>query len=261
MTLPLQPHHCDAFQRDGFVQIARFVSGSAWAELVRRLASFVSERIHELPDADVFCETCGDLTTLKQIQRLDQHDEYFGQLMREGPFREAAEQLLGGAVVPRNLQYFNKPPRTGQATPPHQDGYYFRLDPCHAVTMWLAIDSADAENGCVRYVPGSHRSGMRLHERTKTLGFSQGITGYPTDSDAAAEVLITAQPGDLLAHHALTIHRADANRSSTRSRRALGFVYFSAAAREDQAASAAYRQQLESDLRKAGRIGLGASHG
>ena len=120
--------------------------------------------------------------------------------------------------------------------------------------MWFALDDVDEENGCVRYVPGSHRKGMREHARTNTLGFSQGIVDYPTDSDREAETAFPAKAGDLLVHDALTIHRADANHSETRSRRALGFIYYSERAREDAAAHAAYQRQLADDMRINGRI-------
>ena len=54
----------------------------------------------------------------------------------------------------------------------------------------------------------------------KTLGFSQGIVGYPTALERESETPFPAKPGDLLVHDAMTIHRADGNRSMTRSRRA-----------------------------------------
>ena len=63
-----------------------------------------------------------------------------------------------------------------------------------------------------------------------------------------------AQPGDLLAHDALTIHWADGNRSQTRSRRALGLIYYSERAQEDAAAHAAYQRRLTEDLRREGKI-------
>ena len=44
-----------------------------------------------------------------------------------------------------NLQYFNKSPGANKPTPPHQDGYYFMITPCEAVTMWLALDEVDDE--------------------------------------------------------------------------------------------------------------------
>ena len=156
--------------------------------------------------------------------------------------------------MPKNMQYFNKPPGIGQPTPPHQDGYYFMLAPCEAVTMWFALEDVDEENGCVRYVPGSHKHGMREHARTQTLGFSQGIVDYPTVADRESELAFPAKPGDLLVHHALTIHRADGNRSTTRTRRALGFIYYSDRAREDVEAHAAYQRRLAEDMKAAGKL-------
>ena len=75
--------------------------------------------------------------------------------------------------------------------------------------MWMALETVDEENGCVRYVKGSHKLGMREHGRTQTLGFSQGITDFGTDEDLLHEVYFPTQAGDLLVHHSLTIHRAD----------------------------------------------------
>jgi phytanoyl-CoA hydroxylase len=57
-----------------------------------------------------------------------------------------------------------------------------------------------------------------------------------------------------LAHHALTIHRADANASATRTRRALGFIYYGESAREDLAAHKAYQAKLATEMEVAGKI-------
>ena len=116
--------------------------------------------------------------------------------------------------------------------------------------MWLALEEVDEENGCVRYVRGSHLKAMRPHGRTKTAGFSQGITDYGTDNDRSNEVAIPATAGDLLIHHAMTIHRADGNQSATRTRRALGFIYFSVAAKEDKVAKEAYLKLLAEEKQK-----------
>ena len=147
--------------------------------------------------------------------------------------RLLAEVLLGEEVVPKNLQYFNKPPLLGSATPPHQDGYYFMIEPCSALTMWLSLDAVDEENGCIRYLRRSHKKGMRLHNRTQTLGFSQGITDFGTKDDIANEIVCCAKPGDLLVHQAMTVHRADSNNSISRNRRALGFIFYGSSAKEN----------------------------
>jgi len=183
---------------------------------------------------------------------MHEYDDFFGGFMNSSPKR-LAEELLGEPVVGKNLQYFNKPPGTGQATPAHQDGYYFMLEPCRALTMWMALDPVDEENGCVRYLRGSHLDGMRPHGRTQTLGFSQGIVNFG-NNETREEVPCPANPGDLLAHHALTIHRADANLSSTRSRRALGFIFYGKSAREDKAAHETYQRKLASEMSAEGKI-------
>ena len=242
------------FNEHGYVALPGFLDAREIAEVRTNLDRVIRDVVPGMPREHVFYEDKDDPTTLKQLQRLAHNDAFFHDLMFGGRFEELAKDLLQDEVIGMNLQYFCKPPGIGKPTPPHQDGYYFMLDPCEAVTMWLALDRVDEENGCVRYIPGSHRHGMREHNRTATLGFSQGIADYGKDGKAENEVAIHAEPGDLLAHHALTIHRADGNQSPTRPRPALGFVYFGARAKEDKAAKAAYQRKLETDLAEQGKI-------
>ena len=252
-TIP-EPELQQQFDRDGYVAFPQYLDHGEMTELVANVDRFIGDVLPRLPAEHVFYEDRDDATTLKQIQQLGQYDAWFHQLLTVGRFPDLAQRLLDGPVVPRNMQYFNKPPAVGQPTPAHQDGYYFMLDPCEAVTMWLALEDVDQETGCVRYVQSSHKQGMREHARTGTLGFSQGIVDYPTDSDRLNEVAFPAGPGDLLVHHAMTIHRADGNRSATRSRRALGLIYYSERAQEDAEAHAAYQQRLAADMKSANQI-------
>ena len=244
----------EVFERDGYIALPGFVAGAELAELQAELARVIAEVVPSLPREHVFYEDKSDPTTLKQIQQLFTYSPYFERLFFGSRFERLAATLLDGPVEGKNMQYFNKPPRIGKPTPPHQDGYYFMLDPCEAVTMWLALDVVDEENGCVRYVRGSNHRGMRPHGRTKTLGFSQGVTDYGSEEDLANEVAFPGVPGDLLVHHAMTIHRADGNRSDSRTRRALGFIYYSERAKEDSVAQQAYQKRLADERIQAGEI-------
>jgi ectoine hydroxylase-related dioxygenase (phytanoyl-CoA dioxygenase family) len=73
------------------------------------------------------------------------------------------------------------------------------------------------------------------------LGFSQSITDYGP-ADQAREVEIHLEPGDAVAHHCEMIHRADANLSPTRNRRAVALVFNGASARRDEEAFQSYRE-------------------
>jgi len=243
----------ESFHRDGFVTLRGFLSGEELAELLANLGRYIREVVPTLTDG-VFYEDKARPETLKQMQDLHERDDYFEKLFYGSKFEALAGGLLGGPVVGKNLQYFDKPPGVGRATPAHQDGYYFMIEPCEAITMWVALEQVDEENGCVRYVRGSHVKGVRDHARTQTLGFSQSIIDYGRVEDLAAEVAVPAQAGDLLAHHALTIHRADGNHSATRTRKALGFVYYAAEAKQDISAHAAYHAKLMAELKESGKI-------
>lgn len=92
------------------------------------------------------------------------------------------------------------------------------------------------------------------HARTQRLEFLHGISDYPQPDDIANEVAIHARPGDLLVHHAMTIHRAEGNRSRERSRRAIGFIYYDKRAKEDVVAKQAYQKRYAEEMKTAGKI-------
>ena len=241
------------FREDGFVALSRFLSEAEVSDLRTNVARFITDVVPTMPREEVFFEERGDAATLKQLQRMFNYDSFFRELMFGSRFEQLAATLLAHEVRGMNMQYFNKPPRVGQPTPPHQDGYYFMLEPNEAVTMWLALDEVDEENGCVRYVRGSHRQGLRSHGGTHTLGFSQGLLDFGTADDLENEVAFPARPGDLLVHHALTVHRADGNQSATRSRQALGFIYYSTAAQQHPE-KMAYNADLVKKLKREGKV-------
>lgn len=233
------------YDRDGCVFIKGFLRKEEVDQINKELKEFIDKQVASMPSNYVFYEDNSDPSTLKQLQDIHRYRSFFETILKGSRFEEVAGVLLEDKVIGKNLEYFNKPARIGKPTPPHQDGYYFMLNPPQAITMWMALEDAGEENGCVRYIPGSHKKGMRPHGRTKTLGFSQGITDYG-DEDFAAEIPFPARAGDLLIHHAMTIHRADGNKSN-RSRRALGFIYFGESAREDVEAKKAYQQKLSEE--------------
>lgn len=234
----------ESFAKNGYIY-CREMLADAVEPILAELARIIRDELDRLPTDHVFFEDKADPATLKQIQQLQTHSDFFRVLAEEGELRDLSATLLGERTDCQNVQYFNKPPQIGKPTPPHQDGYYFCLSPPSAVTMWIALDTVDEENGCVRYIPKSHLQAVRSHGPTDTLGFSQGISDFPTPADTAAEIAILASPGDVLAHHALTIHRADGNNSPTRTRRALGIIYYGESAKEDAGARERYLQQLQ----------------
>lgn len=242
-----------SYDADGFVVIRGFLPADELAELQRNLARYIREVVPTLPEGDAFYEDRTRPETLKQLHRMEQ-DAFFAEYLHHPLWKAAAEAMLGEpARVPNGAEWFNKPPHTQHATPPHQDNYYFCLEPPQVLTMWLALDGVDEENGCLRYVRGSHLEGVRPHCRTTTLGFSQAVEDFG-EADRAREIPIPAEQGDVLIHHGNTIHRADANRSPTRHRRSFGMVFQGVSSQRDEVAFQKYKASLQSQHREQGLI-------
>ena len=129
--------------------------------------------------------------------------------------RLAAYQLLGGAVRFFHDQLFIKPPEHGGIVAWHQDySYWTWTEPMGHLSCWIPLDDADADNGCLQYIPGSHHWGLLPNT---------GLTG---EMDAAREVLDDSQckalenpvlaevpAGHGVFHHPLTLHGSGENRS------------------------------------------------
>lgn len=240
------------FERDGHLVLRGFIGQDKVAEVLGEIDRYVKQVAPLLPQGMVYYEDVHRPDTLQRLNEMSNHDAYFRRMLAGGNFVELAELLLDGPVNPYHALFFNKPPHDGLPTPAHQDGYYIKLEPPEAVTMWLALEAIDQENGCMRYIRGSHRHGLRNHGMSGVLGFSQGITDFGT-ADRVYEIVMRAQPGDLLVHHCLTIHLADGNASS-RTRKAMGLNYFSQRAKQDPQRIALFRQQVNENLARAGKI-------
>jgi ectoine hydroxylase-related dioxygenase (phytanoyl-CoA dioxygenase family) len=227
--------NCD---RDGFTVIRGFLAADEFVVLQHNLDRYVREVVPSLPDTEAFYEDRSRPDTLKQLQRMD-GDQFFSHYKHHVRWVGLAEALLDEPAVAEPPEWFNKPPGTNHVTPPHQDNYYFCLTPPSVLTIWLALDRVDTENGCLRYVLGSHLRGLRPHARSNVLGFSQGITNYSAD-DFIRERPIMLEAGDAVAHYGMTIHRADANHSTSRQRRSFAMVFKGASCRRDDDAHARY---------------------
>jgi ectoine hydroxylase-related dioxygenase (phytanoyl-CoA dioxygenase family) len=131
-----------------------------------------------------------------------------------------AAQLLGGAVRFWHDQLFCKPARHGGVVAWHQDySYWTRTRPLAHLTCWLGLDDATVANGCVHYVPGSHR--WPLLPRTGLADDMDAIKRVLTQEQRRAfrPVAVELKRGECSFHHPLLLHGSYANRSA-RQRRA-----------------------------------------
>jgi ectoine hydroxylase-related dioxygenase (phytanoyl-CoA dioxygenase family) len=137
-------------------------------------------------------------------------------------FTVPASQLLGGPVRFWHDQLFCKPAGHGGVVAWHQDySYWTRTQPMQHLTCWIGLDEATTENGCMVYVPKSHR--WPLLPVTGLAGDMHAIETVLSDEQKAEfrqQVTVELPLGYAAFHHPLLVHGSYENRS-TRSRRAI----------------------------------------
>ncbi len=144
----------------------------------------------------------------------------FHDVLWSPPFVMAASQLLGGAVRFWHDQLFCKPAQHGGVVAWHQDfSYWTRTQPMAHLTCWIGLDDSTRENGCLHYVPGSHR--WNLLPVTGLAGNMDEIQTVltPEQKQAFRPVPIELKRGECSFHHPLLVHGSYENRSE-RARRA-----------------------------------------
>lgn len=136
-------------------------------------------------------------------------------------FTVAASQLLEGAVRFWHDQIFYKPAHHGGVVIWHQDySYWTRTQPMAHLSCWIGLDDSTLENGCVHYVPGSHRWNLlpRAEFANEMDAILTALT--PEQRRQFKPVAIELKQGECSFHHPLMVHGSHENRTS-KSRRAI----------------------------------------
>jgi hypothetical protein len=135
---------------------------------------------------------------------------------------DLVSQLIGEDIILWGSQVFCKPPLTGKAIPWHQDGQYWPIRPIATCSVWIALDDAMPENGCMRYIPGSHANGSIYRHRVtgrSDVVLNQEVEPSQFDETSGRDDVLKA--GQFSLHDVYLIHGSNANRSPNRR---AGFV-------------------------------------
>jgi len=142
------------------------------------------------------------------------------KLCTRGAHVEAMTELIGPNVALFFNQMVTKHPdkeTTRSSFPWHQDNGYAQLDPDNNITVWMAIDEATLENGCIWVIPGSHKHGLIEHNKQQDNWYQE----------VAVEEEGTPNPvkaGEAIAFSAYTLHCSKLN-TTNHPRRAFFMQY------------------------------------
>jgi len=206
----------DILRRDGFLVIRDALRPADVAEL-RGLLLPLFARFATLP-AHVAVDlgsTPGALGP-PDIPEINRAVRFAPQLRRSAAFaacRMLARELLGSRTWYTFDHAIAKPPHNRGATDWHQDqAYRGNGIPMGTVHFWIPLQDVALEGGCMEFIPGSHRGGLRMHRRRGGDPHTGALVAAGVCSETAVACPVAA--GSVLAHLPLTLHYTEPNRTA-----------------------------------------------
>jgi len=227
----LSQQQINTFRRTGHLTVADVFEDTRIQAALDDLAIWCEEFLSALPDDERGWYLESAAKGKPVLRKLDNPVFYrpvFRQLAEDPKLIAMVEQLLGPGVSIFFSQVFMKPPEVGGKKPIHQDNFYFGPDdPDATLTVWIALDDATIENGCLYYCD-QHQTVVIRHVAPEGEPFNLQI---PAETAATIEMKPAPVPrGGVSFHHGNTPHQSSANHS-TRPRRATAIHYLRNGAR------------------------------
>ncbi len=186
------------YQRDGYVTPNFRLDDEALAEIRRRHDRLLAKH----PE---FADYCPAVLAF---------DAGFLDIARIPAILDMVEQLIGPDFALWNSSFFAKPAHIGSKTPWHQDGEYWPIRPLATCSVWIAVDAATPENGCLRVIPGSHRRRqLGKHDFNGADGLSLPLEIRADEYDESTAKDIVLDTGQVSLHDIFLIHGSEPNRS------------------------------------------------
>jgi len=181
---------------------------------------------------DIFEELLANREDGKRMDELDRphfKDPRLFEFLMSDEILDMVEPLIGPNIGLWASHFIAKEPNVGRATPWHEDSTYWkdgldRMD--QIVTVWLALDGTDRENGCLRVISGTHTNGFSEYTEVDKSTNTFGTEIRADQIDESKAVYFELQPNQCSLHDGRIIHGAEAN---TSDRRRAGYTmrYFS----------------------------------
>jgi hypothetical protein len=199
-----------AYRRDGFVIPRHRLEPAALADLKSLCESLLEARpdIHGVPITNPHMP-------YYSMQKLQTDPAPWLAWGANPDILDITEQLIGPDIVLFQTAIFHKKAVTGGRAPYHRDGKYYPINPVAATNAWIAVTPSTIENGCLRCIPGSHKTkDPGKHHWTDGTGDELfRIELDKTEFNEADAVPIELEPGQMVFFDVMTIHGGASNTS------------------------------------------------
>lgn len=223
LRVDIRPELIADYRSHGFTSVARITTDDEleWLRVV--YDTFFRERRGGVTGAYFDLARPYDVDGADLLPQVLFPERAVPQLLETTYLRNA--RLIAAALLDRGAgdlevwgHMIDKPPHTGHETPWHQDEAYWEPSQrFHAVGVWMPLDDCDESNGCMTFVPGSHRSEVLAHRHINDDPNVHGLE-FSDPVDVSSAVAVPLSAGGATFHHPRTYHYTGPNRSGRRRR-------------------------------------------
>ena len=215
----LTPEQIASFHERGFLSLPQITSPEEVAQLRVTLGRLFAEKAgwQEGAQFDLVSPDDDSGTTLTQIV----NPVNYAAELRNTEFRanaaSIARQLLGDGVTASFEHSILKAADNGAPTPWHQDEAHRASDAFEyqQLSIWMPLQDATEEHGCLRYIPGSHTRGVLSHRRVNDDPKVHAIECEPDQFDLSEAVACPLPAGGAVVHMGCMVHSAGPNTTGT----------------------------------------------
>ncbi len=241
----IQDEHFDSYKSTGFLSVEGVLSEEKLEHSKQALMDLLhvdrkgAKLQFSKPEKELRTQQDRDLAIRKihefvavedRLRQIAYHPDIIGTIRRI--FGEEPKLIQDMALL--------KPPHRGGEKPWHQDMAYGNLTYTKAaIGVWIALDEATADNGCMHIIPGSHQEGATPHYAVRDWQLCD--SQVPVSRD----LIVPLQPGGALFFHGMLYHGTPSNLSA-QGRRALQFHYVPASA--EKVSPQEYKRMFTNEL-------------
>lgn len=205
-----------AYREHGFLTIPGAFEGDLLSRLIattERLWEAGREIGEKTRHYDIAPDHRSDHPRIRRISSPTELDDIYLEAAFDSVLGDIAADLIGGPVKFYHSKINFKLPAGGAEIGWHQDWPVFPHTNTNLVALSVPLNASRARNGCLRTIPGTHREGPRSHWANGRYLLNCNAT--MTDDELSRAVDSEVDPGDVVAHHGLSVHGSAPNESDT----------------------------------------------
>lgn len=199
----------EAYRRDGYIVPSFRLAGSELSRMQQLMANLVNDNPALVDQPIPGPHVPGSGVQLLKV------GPGWARVATHPVIVDMIEQIVGSDIILWGATVFYKRALEGPETPWHRDGAYWPIKPLATTSVWIAVTESTRENGCLRFIAGSHASqllGRHIETERGGLGFRRSVPEAEIVPAAIRDIEL--EPGQMVLFDVYGIHGAAANRGT-----------------------------------------------